>query len=334
MDRNTGFIVIIAYPEVIVQTANGELISKIWPLFGVGGRQKVRAGHAAMLLVSKCSNKISYFDFGRYITSDKNGRVRSEQTDNETHIPIAASHNGKEILNLEEILLYLDKNPDKTHGEGRLVAGVNSEIDYDKALDFIRRLQDKGEVLYGAFIKEGSNCARFVTDTLIASTTNNKILRKLKLSCILTPSPISNVLRGSSKYQCKFEVENQEVRAYLNKFSLREHKKYLFSKVPQEVCIRGSIEPNTEKYVSPNGQWLGGIGSGAWFELREKLGTENLYYIKRRNYNGEIDLAADFISIDKGFSAQDPFEFQYGSNCKICLLKQNNKVYRFYRKDE
>jgi hypothetical protein len=66
--------------------------------------------------------------------------------------------------------------------------------------------------------------------------------------------------------------------------------------------------------------------------LTEKLGTESLYSIQRKNYNGEIDLAADFISIDAGFSAQDKFEFQHGSNCKICLLKQNNKVYRFLRK--
>ena len=173
---------ILAYPDVIVRVANGELISKIWPLFGVGGQKKVMAGHAAMLLVSKETGKVNYFDFGRYITSDTFGRVRSEVTDNEVAIPFKAIHDGNEISNLEEILLFLDKHPEKTHGEGRLVAGVNSEIDYDKALAFILNLQKKGEVAYGAFKKDGNNCARFVTDTILESTGNKKNIRDLLYS--------------------------------------------------------------------------------------------------------------------------------------------------------
>lgn len=332
MNKNTGFIVIIAFPEVVVRTANGELIHKIWPLFGAGGQQKIMAGHAAMLLVSKETNKINYFDFGRYITSDTFGRVRSEETDNEVYIPIDAVHNSNEILNLDEILLFLDKNPEKTHGEGKMIVGVNSEIEYDKALEYITSLQDKGEVRYGAFLKEGSNCARFVTDTLLASTTNKKIVRKLKLTYTLTPSPISNVLKGSSEELVKFEIKNQKIQPYLNSSAYKEHKQYLFSKVSQELNVIGSIEPNVEKYSSPNGQWLGGIGSGAWFELNEKCKDSKLYHIQRRNQNGEIDLAADFIRVEDGFSFQEEFEFQYGSNCKSCFLKQKDKVYTFARK--
>ena len=331
MNKNNGFIVIIGYPEVVVQIANGELISKIWPLFGVGGQKKVMAGHAAMLLISKQTNKIHYFDFGRYITSNTFGRVRSEETDNEVHIPFQAQIKGDKILNLEEVLLFLDANPGKTHGEGRMVVGVNSEVNYEAALSFVLNLQQKGEVPYGAFIRNGSNCARFVTDALIAATTNTKIARKLKLSYAVTPSPISNVLRGSSKEQPKLQIENQVVQTYLNNSVYKEHKKCLFSKVSQEVDHIGSLIPNMEKYSSPNGQWLGGIGSGAWFELKEKSKEAGLYHIQRKNHFGEIDLAADFIPVEEGFSVQKEFVFQYGSNCKTCFLKQDDKTYTFRR---
>jgi hypothetical protein len=334
MDKNTGFIVILAYPEVVVRIANGELISKIWPLFGIGGQNKVMAGHAAMLLVSKKTNKINYFDFGRYITSDTYGRVRSEETDNEVHIPTIANHNSKRILNLEEVLLFLDKNPKKTHGEGRMVVGVNSEIDYDKALAYILDLQDKGEVPYRAFTKKGSNCARFVTDTILASTTNKKIVRKLQLAYALTPSPVGNVLKGSTDGLLKLQIENHRISPYVNNSAFKEHKKHFLTKVSQQLNDIGSIYPDLGKYNSLSGQWLGGIGSGAWFELNEKCKDSKLYHIERRNLNGEIDLAADFITVEEGFSFQDGFRFQHGSNCKICLLKQKNKVYTFARKVE
>lgn len=331
MKENTGFIVALAYPEVVVRIANGEFISKLWPLFGVGGKHKVMAGHAAMLLVSKETNKVHYFDFGRYITSDKFGRVRSEETDNEVHIPIAAEHNSEKILNIDEILLFLDKHPEKTHGEGRMVVGVNSEINYDKALSFVTDLQNQGEVAYGAFLKEASNCARFVADAIIASGTNNKVLRKLKRTNNLTPSPLSNVINGSTNGLDKWEVIDQKINRYENTSLLKEYKTSLFSKVSQEIDDIGTIVPDLEKYNSPNGQWLGGIGSGAWFELHEKSKKRNLYNVVRRNYIGEIDLEGEFNILNEGFSIDQKFEFQYGSNCRQCVVKQNETLFFFKR---
>ena len=334
MNNNTGFIVIIAYPEVVVRTANGELVSRIWPLLGIGGQNNVMAGHCAMLLVSKKTNKIKYFDFGRYITSDKYGRVRSEETDNEVYIPIVAKHNSTELLNLNEVLLFLEQHPEKTHGKGRIVIGVNSEIDYDKAISYIFDLQNEGEVPYRAFSKNGSNCARFVADTIIASTTNKKIARKLQRTYALTPSPISNVLKGSSHGLPKVQVTNLGITPYTNNSVFKEYKKCFLTKVSQELNFVGSILPDTNKYISENGQWLGGVGSGAWFELKEKCRESKLYNIQRRSQNGEIDSAGDFITFEKDFSFQKEFEFQYGSNSKKCILKQGDKVYTFVRKTD
>lgn len=331
MIENTGFIVIIAYPETVVRTANGELISKIWPLFGVGGQQQVMAGHAAMLLISKETNKVHYFDFGRYITSNTFGRVRSEETDNEVHIPFSAEHNSKEIINLEEILLFLDRHPEKTHGEGRLVASVNHEINYDKALSYVLELQSKRELPYGAFKKEATNCARFVTDTIIASTTNLKVKLQLKKGYVLTPSPISNVLRGKSKNSRSIEIFQQHINSYDNKYIIHEHKKCLFSKVSQETSDVGSIKPDVSVFNSKTAQWLGGIGSGAWFELFKEDSKNNMYRIVRRNANGIIDLDDFFVLEKDDFSIDVPYVFEYGSNCKECFVAQNNKQFHFKR---
>lgn len=331
MDNNTGFIVIIAYPEVVVRIANGERVSKIWPYLGVGGQRQVKAGHAALLLISKETNKINYFDFGRYITSNTFGRVRSEETDNEVHIPFSAIHNSQEIKNLEEVLLYLEKHPEKTHGGGRMITSVNHEIDYDKALSYILELQNKIEVPYGPFLKKGSNCARFVTDTLIASTTNKKIKYKLRGSYLATPSPISNVLRGGSTNCSCLEVFNQEIKNYQNKYVLVEHKKCLLSKVSQEPNDLGSLKPDLKAFTSATGQWLGGIGSGAWFELYKDASGAASYRIVRRDSKGIVALD-DLFELDKSsFSIEKPYAFQYGSNCKQCIVVQNKITYCFSR---
>ena len=36
----------------------------------------LRAGHAALVLIDKEKGDLEYHDFGRYITSEPNGRVR------------------------------------------------------------------------------------------------------------------------------------------------------------------------------------------------------------------------------------------------------------------
>jgi len=329
-----AFIVILAYPEVVVRVANGEFISRLWPLIGVGGRHKVMAGHSAFLLVSKESSEITYYDFGRYITSNKNGRVRSEETDTEVHIPIKAVHDFTGILNLKEILLFIDNAPEKTHGSGRMVVSVNTEIDYNKALNFIRSLQDRGEVPYGPFLKHGTNCARFVADVLLASTSNVKIKKNLKQTYLITPSPISNVVRGGSSHHKKYEVKHQKIVRYLNNSIFDEYRRSLFSKVSQDIDNRGSVEPDLKLYNSPIGQWLGGVGSGAWFELKELNSSCKKYLLIRRNVAGIIDFQAEFKPTENGFSIKDSFEFQFGSNCKQCFVKQKNRLFRFERKME
>jgi hypothetical protein len=327
---DTGFIVIIAYPDTIVRTANGELISKVWPYLGVGGKNRVQAGHAALLLISKETSEVEYFDFGRYITSDTYGRVRSQKTDYEVKIPLEAKHDGVNIINLKEILLYLENNPDKTHGEGRMVVSVNHKIDYFKAKNYILDLQLKNQVPYGAFRKNASNCARFVTDTLIRAANDKRISRKLKRSKYLTPSPISNVINGGVLNSSFLEVFGQKVYSYENRSISREHWNCFFNDVPQEVNEFGTVLPDENKIQPINAQWLGGIGSGAWFELKKVEGyKDDEYRVVRRNVDGFIDVDAVFLIDKTCFDINKKFSFLHGSNGNVCLVEQNNNLYQF-----
>jgi len=327
LSLNTGIIVILAYPDTIVRPATGEFSRKIWPLFGVGGKHAVQAGHAAMVLISKERKDIQYFDFGRYVTSDGFGRVRSAHTDPEVVIPFKAILENDSIVNLEELLLFLEAHPENTHGEGRLVAAVNTEIHFEKALSFIGQLQSKIEIPYGAFILNGNNCSRFVNEVLVTSTTNFGIRNWLRRSRIITPSPISNVIRGRSS-TAMFEVFQQRIVSYDNKSVQRELFESLWKKVPQNLHLTGTIEPNRELYHPRNGQWLSGIGSGMWFELATTDMPGN-FTITRTCAKGNIKWTGLFSVVQEGFNAKEVYVFLHGSTCAMCFVLQNGVRYVF-----
>lgn len=276
-------------------------------------------------MIKKNDSKINYFDFGRYITSYGKGRVRSEDTDPEVYIPIKAEFKKNSLINLKEILLWLEKHPERTHGNGRLIASVNHKINYDNALKFINGLIDTKELPYGAFIKKGSNCARFVTDTLINSTTKNSIKLKLKSSYLLTPSPIGNTLKGKTLKEV-YKVENQEIEKYKNRSILKEYKIIFFNKFENELNLIGTEFPDKKKFNLSNGTWLSGIGSGAWFKIENQL-NERFYKIVRYCSLGNKDFEAIFTVNKTCFNHLEEHQFVHPTNCKEVIVKQNNKIY-------
>jgi len=330
MPNSDGIIVILSYPDTIVRPAYSEFSSKIWPLLGVGGKHAVQAGHAAFLLIEKESSEINYFDFGRYITRFGFGRVRSKKTDPELVVPLKATFKDNELINLDKILLWLDKHPEKTHGEGRLVASLNTEINFKKALVFIDDLISKKEVPYGAFVKNGTNCARFVTDVIIKSTENKKIRQQLRVSNLLTPSPIGNVIKGTSN-NLIFNVKHQKISVYNNRSILKEYKNCFLKKIDTKPNLIGTEQPNTTVFYLENGTWLGGIGSGAWFEIANQIDTLT-FKIVRYTPNGEKDFEGNYQVNCSSFNINDNHEFIYPTNCSEAFLKQHNTIYNFVRK--
>ncbi|OAD44773.1 DUF6695 family protein [Polaribacter atrinae] len=270
IDKTNGIIVILSYPDTVVRPAYWEPSSKIWPLIGIGSKHAVQAGHAALLLIKKEEAEINYYDFGRYFTSYGNGRVRCKETDLELKVSISAKFENAKLANLKEILLWIENHPEKTHGDGRLVASIHDEIDFEKAHLYILQLIQQKEIPYGAFIKNGNNCARFVTDTIIASSTNKKISQQLKKSNLLTPSPIGNVIKGNTK-NIIHTIYKQKFEDYKNRSILKEYKASFFSKFDIEPNLIGTEHPNNNVFNLKGGTWLGGIGSGAWFKIERQI---------------------------------------------------------------
>jgi len=137
---NSAFILTLAYPDTIVSHAK-EWYSPYLRFVGVGNKTSVRAGHAALVLINRDTEILEYHDFGRYITSEPNGRVRGMHTDNELQFPFKAKIKDNKILNLERILKFLATHPKITHGDGRLVASVCNKINYDLARTHISKMQ-------------------------------------------------------------------------------------------------------------------------------------------------------------------------------------------------
>lgn len=327
---NTGVILTLAYPDTIVMVSE-EWFSPFLRFIGIGKKNYLRAGHAALVLIDKDTGVLEYHDFGRYITPEPSGRVRGRDTDNELHFPIKADIQNDKIINLEAILEFLATHPKLTHGDGKLVASVCNAVNYQKARTHITNMQNKHFIRYAAFVKNACNCARFVTDALIDSVTNFEMKKNLENSKWFTPSTVGNVLLADTENHT-YEVsdsgvitkfigsqKSENLRCFLDK--LKDHK-------PNFV---GTLQPKPVEDLHKKAQWLSGIAAGAWFELHD-LENNKEYRFRRISPYGNIDCDAVFSIDDDAFDYYLEYEFIHYSNCKFFHLKQGKNVFRFNRK--
>ena len=330
--NNSGIILTLAYPDTIVMVAD-EWYSPFLHLIGIGKKNYVRAGHAALVLINKKTGILEYHDFGRYITSEPNGRVRGRETDNELHFPLKANIENDKITNLNEILYYLGTQPKITHGDGKLIASVCDEIDYYKARKHITKMQNKHFITYAAFKKEACNCARFVTDSLIASVTNSSIKNKLKQSKWFTPSTVGNVLLAHTG-DIVFEVTEKGLISEFKGSQKSENLRCFLDKLKDHnPNFEGTLKPRRVDNLHKNAQWLSGIAAGAWFELH-KTGHNVEYHFRRISPYGNVDVHDAFLVEDDSFDYDVEYQFIHYSNCSFFHIEQKGKVYRFKRKEE
>ncbi|WP_432411658.1 DUF6695 family protein [Rasiella sp. SM2506] len=320
--KHTGKLIILAFPDTFV-TMSTEWICKVLPLVGLGTKEYIKAGHAALVLIENETGKVRYFDFGRYVTPKGHGRVRSASTDAELHMPMTAQLSADHTLqNLDEILVWLDANPQKTHGEGRLLASVCDAIDYAKAEAYILELQKRGSIPYGVFGKTGSNCARFVTDTILASTNDKKIIKALNFNKKFTPSTVGNVEKANTLQEA-FQVRDGKVELFEGS-ALKENLTNYFHKKKTESTT-AALMATTERTFSKKFQFqkLSGTGSNAWFEIVATDLPAHHFNIKRYNDLGELDYNGVYISTKFNFSL--PYQFTYDSHCEFCTIVQNGE---------
>lgn len=330
--NSNATILTLAYPDTIVMTAK-EWYSPFLRFIGIGKKKYVRAGHAALVLIDNKTGILSYHDFGRYITKEPHGRVRGKKRDRELDFPLKANIVRGQITNLDEILQFLATHPKLTHGDGKLIASVCDQVNYESAVAHISHLQRKGSIYYAAFKKGACNCARFVTTTLIASVTDKQLQKKLKKSMWFTPSTVGNVVLASTQANV-YEVTKNDVKLFAStsrKETLRCFLDQLRDHVPS---FEGTLEPKLVKGIADNAQWLPGIACGTWFEIHSLPTTTFSYRIRRIAPYGNVDVDGVFKVNDPTFDIQQPYEFIHNSNCLYCNIKQNNKIYYFsFEKD-
>lgn len=328
--NNTGIILTLAYPETIVMVAD-EWYSPYLRYLGVGKRNYLRAGHAALVLINKYTGVLEYHDFGRYITSQPNGRVRGKDTDNELDFPIIATIEDDKITNLDQILAFLATHPKLTHGDGTLYVSVCNKVDYNVARKHITAMQNKHFIRYAAFIKDACNCARFVTDTLIASVTNQRMKKILIKSKWFTPSTVGNVVLADTEkmvYQVDHRGHIEEFTSTVGAINRACFLDRLHDHTPN---FSGTLQPKEVHNISKNAQWLPGIAAGAWFELFP-TNEEFHYQFRRISPYGNIDVDAIFKVETRDFNHEVAYEFVHYSNCKFFHVYQQEKTYRFERK--
>ncbi len=327
---NSGIILTLAYPDTVVMVSK-EWFSPFLRYLGVGKKNYVKAGHAALVLINKETGILEYHDFGRYITPEPFGRVRGGDTDNELQFSLKAIIEDDIILNLNEIFQFLATHPKLTHGDGKLIASVCKTVDYKNAKEHITMMQQKHFIRYAAFIKEGCNCARFVTDALIASVTDLKIIKNLINSKRFTPSTVGNVLLSNTEKDV-FEVSETGAISEFMGSQMSENRRCFLDKLKgHDPIFIGTLSPKPVENLHQKAQWLSGIAAGAWFELHQ-VNHDVEYLFKRISPHGHIDVHDTFIVEDKNFSYNQAFEFVHYSNCSFFHIQQHGKVYRFNRK--
>lgn len=324
---NDGIILTLAYPETIVSHAE-EWYSPLLKYISIGSKKHVRAGHAALVLIDKKTGVLEYHDFGRYITSSPNGRVRGRETDFELNFPLQAEIENDRIQNLDVILKFLATHPKLTHGDGRLYASVCNAIDYTKARQHITMMQQQGFIRYAAFITDACNCARFVTDSLIASVTNAEIKSKLIKSKRFTPSTIGNVVIADTENDVYVVTEIGEITEFKSTVSKENRRLFLDTLVDYAPSLVGTIEPKHNDEKKEHAQWLGGIAAGAWFELNP-IGSTSEIRFRRISPYGNIDCDGIYRIVNSEFDQQNTYQFVHYSNCSFFHVQQSSETYRF-----
>ena len=329
--KSSGIFISLAWPDTQVVWTN-QLYESLLRTLLQNYDNRIRVGHAAAIVIDRTTGEMDYLDFGRYITPNGRGRVRSKETDSDIAIPIKAQFDSKgELSNLDEILRFFEAAK-FTHGEGRMIASACYEINYDRAMRYVRKLQNRGAIAYGPFVYGGSNCSRFVADALYAGCINKKVRLKLAYPISITPSPLGTVLNADTTGVI-WEVDKGNITEYRGGklsaikdvfTSLGMKRLNRESKATKDYWLMGTLhEPERPSILPERAKWFGGIGSGAWFYLSKPEGLKkDEFRFQRINPEGEFDCDRVFKPKIGKFNFDAPFELTYETNCLFCTVIQ------------
>ena len=206
------FIIVLAWPEGMVEGA-GAWYDKVLSTNG-----QYRVGHSALVLVNSRTNQLHYIDFGRYHSPFGFGRVRDLETDPDISLKSKSIILGNSIDNINEILFEIS-NLKATHGHGTLYASILKNIDFNKAYEKAKEMQNMGLISYGPVVLTGTNCSRFVASIMRASKPHWLTKLRLRLPFCLSPSPKRNISIANSSYH----VVNMKNYRQINKSYIKAY---------------------------------------------------------------------------------------------------------------
>jgi|LakMenEpi03Aug12_release.lakeMendotaPanAssembly.Ray.scaffolds.fasta_scaffold160429_2 hypothetical protein len=335
-------VIPLAWPEL---TARGP--EKIWGILRKARIVKnvnFKVGHAAMVVA--LDDEFHYFDFGRYITPIGFGRARSAETDPKLVLNLIPEwSNDRKLLNFEALCQELENIKIATHGDGPMFASIHYHADIIKVLTYAKSVIDLGYTRYNAFKTKDSNCARFVSKSLMAGwNANSQYRSRFKTPITIAPTPYFNVVAAASDGRFliwengKGEYHKRPRHHALKDLFIKLLESFLSSKaqnLPTDSKI-GLIDIPTEKPIDlpDESVYLGGVGEAAWHNL--EITTELKLFLTRYDYAGEMEFSAEYLVSTDWISKLQRLECKLVHDTHycwltLCCLKTNEKK-RFYRK--
>ena len=330
-----AYAIIMAFPDFYTVPDGGW---HIWVCerLGIIKEGLVPGGHAAMAIIHKDTGEIEYADLGRYTAPKGLARLRTRNTDPDLEITIKGEFNGNgELVNKEEIIRYFDANRDIVQSIGAMYASFCSTINYERSMAYIQQLERRGSVVYNAFGKEHTNCARFVRSALLEGVTCKTTRRRLTFTPEPTPCPLGSVLYGANPRQV-YRIWNGDMRPETRSLPSLMFK-YFFTNAPNEHNIKfksanGAFDrPEQGLADHPDAQWLGGLTKGAWFvvDQPEHFSDKREYRIRKITEKNQQVFDYVFKVTDEAFDISKPFQVTYDCTALFCTLLQDGKKFIF-----
>lgn len=289
------FAIILTWPNATIR--GDEKWMMFFKKLGVVKNLNFMVGHTGIVIVSRRSGEMLYYDFGRYIAPRGYGRARSKFSDPLLEIDVKAKFEDGRVTNLIEIVEGFEKIKCYMYGKGILFFSVADGINFELAKKYGDECVMKGTYPYGAVAKNNNNCSRFIARMLMKSSRRFSYWHGINLPETIKASPISNVVNA---------VKNRMIYSYdpcsgLKHFRMNRWQSLFFllqklgdniitekaALLPEDETI-GEMKFKSKSIAVPkNAHYLGGVGDGAWYEA--KLLKEGQIKISRFTSKGELE---------------------------------------------
>lgn len=328
--------IVIAWPEI--PTRGDERWMKLLKRIGIVKNLHFKVGHAAIVLVNSLSGELAYYDFGRYVTARGYGRARSAQSDPRLGLSTKArvEQNGH-IANLRLIIEEMHLKREATHGYGIMYFSIADNISFDQASSYAEKMVKNGPIKYGAIASNCNSCSRYVAQILLAGLQpGHPNRRSLLYPESIKASPMSNVVNATSlgkiytfdgnklSASVMSRLQSLNYQARLIAESLSRSKTATF---PPDHVIGQTQKPIRHVSVPEQAQWLGGIGEGAWYDIKPAIENNMRCLVSRYGTDGKLVYMATYQS-DSVWKTNIPYQLTHHTEYRFVTLVQQGAYIR------